>query len=295
MLWDGVGLPALMSAAVLLMSWPLTRLARTARSASWPMALALGTGCAAGQVAIEGGRAFPPREAADRLFSLMLAAVVLSLLDGWRSWPRWLRGAVGASLWLAVVWYLLPPAIRKEASRGELVSWLAGLGLGGLLFAAVLSLTARRFPDALVPLILLIVSAGTVGVLSRGHSVTLTQLAGVFVAALVPLLIRSTLRPAVVLPTLPVLVLLLGLWLRSHFYDYEPPPAMSFLLLAAATFSGGLTLLPGIRNLAAWQRLLLSALAASLLVWWAVNAASVPKADEDLLVAPSVNRRVTIK
>ena len=109
----------------------------------------------------------------------------------------------------------------------------------------MLALTARHMPGATLPLILLLVSASTAGVLSHGHSFALTQLAGVLAASLLPILVRSACRPPVIMATTPVMVLLPGLWLRSYFYDYEPPPAMCFLLLAIAAGMGGLGLVPG--------------------------------------------------
>jgi hypothetical protein len=273
MLWYGAGVPALASALVLAASWPLRRRTAVPRADSGPQALALGIGYAAGHVGIEGWRPFPPREAADWLWYLTFAAVVLSLCDTRRSCPAWLRWGLRSLLWLAVVWVLLPPAVRKEAGRGVLLTWLAGLGLAGMLFWAVLSITARRLPGALPPLVLLITSAGTVAVLSFGHSFKLTQLAGALTAALLPILLGSGLKPPLVMATAPVTVLLPGLWLLSHFYDDEPPPVTSFLLLGAAALTGALGLLPGVRNLAAWQRGLLCGLAACLLVAWAVWAA----------------------
>ncbi|HEY7314462.1 MAG TPA: hypothetical protein VH643_34255 [Gemmataceae bacterium] len=283
MLRYGVALPVLVSAAVLLISWPLWRRTKLPQKGAWAVALALGLGCAAGQIGVEGARSFPPREAADRLFYLTLAAVALDVLDFQRFCPSWLRGALRAVLWLVVVWSLLPPALRTEASRGVPASWLVGLGLAGLVFWFALALTARRLPGTTM-LLLFLVSAGTIGVLSRGHSVTLTQLAGVLTAALLPILIRSACGPPVILATAPVMVLLPGLWLRSHFYDYEPPPMPAFLLLAAATVTGTLGLLPGIRSLAPWRRCLLCAAAASLLATAAVllarDASAVEKPEE---------------
>lgn len=279
MLGYGVGVPALTSGAVLLVSWPWRRRAM----ADWPVALALGLGYAAGHVGIEGWRPFPPREAADRLEYLALAAVVPCFLDRWRL--CWLSGWVPrAGLWFAVVWLLLPPSLRTQASGAEATAWFAGLGLAGWLFGAMLTLTARRLPGALLPCILLLVSLGTAGVLLAGHSLKLTQLAGIFAATLLPLVIRSLCHPSAVLATTPVVVILPGLWLTSYFYSYEPPPLASLLLLAAAALSGSLVLLPGLRGLAGWQRFLICVAAASLLVGWAVIVAQgMRKADEELL------------
>ncbi len=178
LLWYGFFLPALTSAALLLASWPLWRRALAPDRATWSTALAVGIGYAAGHVGIESWRPFPPREATDWLWYLTGAAVVLSFLDSWRSCPAWLRWGPRVLLWLAVVWVLLPSAIRKEASRGELAVWLLGLGLAGLLFWAVLANTARRLPGATMPLILLVVSLGSVALLYYSFSLKLAQLAG---------------------------------------------------------------------------------------------------------------------
>ena len=235
MLRYGIALPALVSAAVLLASWPLWRRTTLPQKGAWSVALALGLGCAAGQIGVEGSRSFPPREAADRLFYLTLAAVALDVLDLQRFCPSWLRGALRVLLWLAVVWSLLPPALRMQASGGVLASWLLGLGLAGLLFWFALALTARRLPGTTM-LLLFIVSAGTVGVLTRGHSVTLTQLAGVLTAALLPILIS-------VLQTLPGdihkvgMTMLLGFTVSFGFILPINAP-QNMVCLGTETFNG---------------------------------------------------------
>jgi hypothetical protein len=255
--WNGLVFPAAVSAALLLVSWPLWRRAATAEARAWPLALAIGLGYAVGQVRIEGWRPFPPREAADRLWYLTLVAVLISVFDLWRYWPTWLRWGLRASLWLAVVWSVLPPAIRKEGSQVAVWAWFGGLGLAGLIFWAVLAHSARRQPGALVPPIVLIVSTGTAGVLHAGHSLKLTQLAGIVAATLLPVLIRSFCNPPAAMTTTPVAVLLPGLWLLSYFYSDDAPPVTSFALLALATLCGGLGLLPKLRSLALWRRSLI--------------------------------------
>ncbi len=291
MIFYGVLVPALTSTVVLLVSWPLWR--RT--MASWPLAAAVGLGYAVGHIGIEGWRPFPPREAADRLWYLVLAAVVFAFLDDWRSCPRWLRWMPRAVLWLAVVWFLLPPSIRQQANRLEAGAWLTGLGLSGLIFWGVLAFAAHRLPGALLPLILLIVSLCSAAVLYAGHSLKLTQLAGVFAATLLPILLRAACNPPMVLAMAPVVVILPGLWLISSFYSYEPPPLTTLLLLAAAALSGSLGLLPGIRKWAGWQRGLLCGLAALLLACGAVAVAQGMRTeDDDLLLSRPHMRGVTI-
>jgi hypothetical protein len=269
-LWNGVVIPALVSAGVLLVCWPVWRRAIHPETGVWPLALAIGLGYVIGQVRIEGWRPFPPREAADRLWYFALIAVVLSFLDVWRSYPGWLRWSLRTALWSAVVWFLLPPSFRKEASRAEVATWLAGLGLAGLSFWTVLATTARRVPGALVPAVVLIASLATVGVFATGHSFKLTQLAGVLAATLVPVLLRTFINPPATTVTAPVMVLLPGLWLLSYFYSDDEHLVRSFGLLALTILSSGLVLLPGVRSLAPWKKGLLCILVASSLAIAAV-------------------------
>jgi hypothetical protein len=272
MLGYGVFLPFLTSAYVLLTSWPLWR--RTDPSkATWPLALALGAGYAAGHVGIAGWPDASPHYAADKLCYLSLAAVLLAFLDVWHSCPRRLRGMLWGMLWLAVVGLLLPASLRAEIGTGRWLRWLAGLGGAGWFFGAMLAATARNLPGLTVPLVVFIASAGTTGVLCFGYSFKYAQLAGVVTAAQLPIVLRTLFRPPVVMPVAPLVFILSGLWLLSYFYSYDPPPISSFAALAAAMLSGVLGLLPGIRKLPPWQRCVLCVLPACLLTWLALTIA----------------------
>lgn len=264
MLGYGVFLPFLISAYLLLTSWPLWRRADPSK-ATWPVALALGAGYAAGHVGIAGWPDAPPHDAADKLCYLSLVAVLLAFLDDWRSCPRWLRGMSWAMFWLAVVGLLLPASLRAESGTRKWLRCVAGLGGAGWLFSTMLATTARRLPGLVVPLIVFLVSAGTTAVLAFGYSFKYAQLAGVVTAAQLPILLHNLFRPSVVLPVAPLVVILPGLWLLSYFYSYDPPPIGSFLSLAAAMLSGSIGLLPGLRTLAPWKRCLLGGLLACLL------------------------------
>jgi hypothetical protein len=269
-LWNGLIIPALFSAALLLGSRPLWRRATIPQAGTWPLALAVGLGFVIGHVRIEGWRPFPPREAADRLGYLALMAVPLSFLDLWRSCPAWLRWVLHASLWMALVWSMLPPSLAKESSWAEVGRWLVGLGVVGLIFWTVLAYSARRLPGALIPFVVLIASLGTVGALHAGHSLKLTQLAGVLAATLLPVLIRSAALPRAEMAIAPVMVLLPGLWLMSYFYSDGEHLVRSFALLALAAISGALGFMPGTKSLAPCLKSLIGAAAAIVLAVMAV-------------------------
>jgi hypothetical protein len=266
----GVVLPAVTAAAVLLLTWRPWRRDLAPERTAWGVGLALAAGYLVGHVGVEGGRPpWPPREAVDRLWYLTFAAAALSLLDGWRRCPAWLRWLLRAGLWLGAVWLLARPALRPPGG-GEPVLTLLGLGAVGLLFWAALAAVARHLPGAALPLALLPTAAGSAVLLYRCHSARLAQLAGVVAAALLPVLARSCVRPALTVATAPVVLLLAGLWLLGHFYCDPPAPLTSLALLAAAALAAGAGCLPGVRRLPPWPRNFLTAALAVLLAILAV-------------------------
>jgi hypothetical protein len=234
-------------------------------------ALAVGAGYLAGQVGVDARPPYPPREATDWLWYLTFAAVALGLLDAWKSCPSWLRWLLRSLLWLTAVWVLLPTASGPAAGRGERVAWLAGLGAAGLACWAALEAQARRLPGAALPLTWLVVAQGSGIVLYLGHSGKLAQFAGALAAALVPVLFRSGCRPALAPATLPVALLLPGLWLTGYFYAGAPAPSLA--LLAVASLAGGLGGVGVLRRLPSGPRAALGAAVASLLVAAAVLVA----------------------
>jgi hypothetical protein len=229
----------LVSAAALLVFGAVRR-AWALPSARRPGGVALALGYLAGHLLIESWRPFPPRERLDWLWYLALAAIPVALVESWRPCPGWLRWAVRLPLWLAVVWALLPVEVRDEGRRQEIIVWLAGLGQAGLLLWALLDLQGRRLPAPVLPLVLLIVASGAAAVLFRGPSLKQAQLATLVVAALAPIAVRSAFRPALVLTTAPVMVLLPGLGLVARFYNDPAPPAASLALLLSALQVGAL-------------------------------------------------------
>ncbi len=265
----GVALPAVAAAAVLLLTWRPWRRDLAPERTAWGVGLALAAGYLVGHVGVEGGRPpWPPREAVDRLWYLTSAAAALSLLDGSLRCPAWLRWLLRAALWLGAVWLLAPPALRQ--SGGGAVPTLLGLGGAGLRVWGPLAALARRLPGAALPLALLPTAAGTAVLLYRCHSARLAQFAGVVAAALLPVLARSCVRPALTVATAPVVLLLPGLWLMAHFYCDPPAPVTSLALLATAALAAGVGCLPGAPQRPAWQCNLLAALLAVLLAALAV-------------------------
>jgi hypothetical protein len=263
----GIVLPAVIATAVLLLTWQPWHRDLPPERTAWGVGLALVAGYLVGHVGVDGRPPWPPREAVDWLWYLTFAAAALSLLDGWRRCPAWLRWLLRTALWLSAVWVLARPALRQG---GGAVPALLVPAAVGLLFWAALAALARRLPGAALPLALLPTAAGSAVLLYRCHSAKLAQLAGVVAASLLPVLARSCVRPALTMATAPVVLLLPGLWLTARLYAYTTPPAASLALLAAAALAAGVGCLPGVRRLPAWQRNLLAAALAMLLAILAV-------------------------
>jgi hypothetical protein len=263
----GALLPAVAVAAVLLLTWRPWRRDLPPERTAWGVGLALAAGYLVGHVGIDGRPPWPPREATDWLWYLTFAAGALSLLDGWRLCPTWLRWPPRAALWLGAVWVLARPSLGPGDAT---VPTLLVAGAAGLLFWAALAALARRLPGPALPLALLPAAAGTAVLLYRCHSAKLAQLAGVVAAALLPVLARSCVRPTLTMATAPVALLLPGLWLTGYCYCDPPAPPASLALLAAAALAAGALCLPGVRRLSAWPRNLLAAALAALLAGLAV-------------------------
>lgn len=254
----GLFFPAVASAAVLLLTWRCWRRSAPPAARAWRTALALGGGYALGQALVDAWPPLPPRESLGYLWYLTLAAVFLSLFDAWRASPWWLRWPPRALLIVYLVWRLLPAAIREDGTREAIVAWVGGLGVAALAYWVLLDGLARRLPGVIVPLTLLVTTAGTADVLYHSRTGKLAQFAGALAAALVPVVLRSSTGPALAVAAGPPAVVLSGLWMAGYHLADRPPQAATLALLAAASLTGWLACLPALRRrLLPWQRALL--------------------------------------
>jgi hypothetical protein len=225
------GLLALaVSAAILLLDWIWAR-----RGAAVPRprlgALAVGSGYAAGQIAMAGWP-MPPSEAVHRLLYLTLGATVLAVCLV----PRPSAGPGGwawrLALLLAAWAYLLLAGVVAWFGWTAAIGWLLGAGAIGIaVWYCLADIDAERsgpFP----PLLLLALCLGSAAVLAGSHNAVLGQLAGILAAALLPALLRAGCPPAFVLgpgAVQVVTVALPGMWLIGAFNEV---PASRLLLLA---------------------------------------------------------------
>jgi hypothetical protein len=234
----GLFAPAVFAGVLLLLAW-VSRDSAEKASRGWLGALALGGAYLFGQAAaISGLPPFPPIQADDRLFWVVVSAVVLAAVEGLLSerWP--LRFALRAGFACFAVWYLLARVLerRELAQTVALVAALGGaLWLGWTLLAA----WATRRPGASVPLVLWFTTSAVSVALLLSHTAKYAQMAGTLASCLGAAVVVSWVRPsfalgggaAGIVAVLHASFCIAGVWLAA-----TPLPTESALLLAAAPF-----------------------------------------------------------
>jgi hypothetical protein len=226
----GVLTGAVVSGAVLAIGarfWP---------RATWAGPVAVGAGYAANHLVGIGWPGFPPLDATLWLFHFALAAMVIGVLDVLVRAPVWLRIGVWLAIGGGLLALLLKPKFQYGWTPREGAVWLSGASVTLVALSCCLQrLAAAGSRSVLMPLVVLMVAAGSTVALILTGSLLLGQLAmglaaaigaGVLVGWLIP---NDAFRRGVA----PVAALLLsGLWLSGYFYSELP--ASSALMLAAA-------------------------------------------------------------
>ena len=91
----GVGLPAIISAIVLVIAWQPWRSQPTPTGAEWAGPPALGAGFTGAYWSLFGRPSFPPIDSIDWLFFLALLLAVCGVVDARRHSRAWLRYGLG--------------------------------------------------------------------------------------------------------------------------------------------------------------------------------------------------------
>jgi hypothetical protein len=255
-----VVVPAVVAALLVVMFGWAGRQAGVAGAGPAAIALALGAGAIAAQVAIA-GPAFPPIEVTDRIPWLVLAAVVLGLCESIHPSPAWARWENRLLLGVLVVWAVLAePVLKADWSTRRNLAVQGGLVLA--IFAAWMNLeilAARKSTMVLGPS-LLVVATGTDLALLFSGSVVLGRIGGGLTAALGAAWVVSWWRPdrSMSRGGVPVLVVTVAaLLIVGHVYSGLPLSAA--VLLAAAPLLLWLAWVGPARRLASWQSSLLAA------------------------------------
>ena len=205
------------------------------REAFLPLALAFGY--AAGHFFMTGFTSFPPTDTTNWLPYFGVAAAGLGAI--WAAFPKVAVGWITlALLAVAALRLLLAPKFRYGWELGQGWFWVIGLALGVVLLGVILKALVRRSAAAIeIPLILLLVSAGTSGALMLSGSILLGQFGAVLAGAILGALVCTLRLPAGIEGITPVVTMFLGLLLVSGYFFAELP-ATSALLLAAAPVLG---------------------------------------------------------
>jgi hypothetical protein len=277
MLMVSAVMPAILAGAALALAWRVWRRDGDGNRGAWGGAAGLALAYAAGHLGLVGAPPFPPVEATQWLFWLALLAGLWGAMED--RLRLLARVRLGGRVILAIV---LPVALARPlvtyswgAGKGTLYVALLGIAVAALSW--IVQRTAERRDGALVPALLLVVATGSAGLLVMSGSALLGQLAGLLAAASGAALVLAFWRPRVSLAGggVTVAVLLLsGLWITGFFYAEMPLPSAILAPLSLAA-GAGLAQIPAVRGRGRGQLVVISLVAASILIGAAVGFAAV--------------------
>jgi hypothetical protein len=255
-----VGLPAMVSAAVLAAALAVARRAAPSRGDVWPVAPAIAAGYLAGHFAV----AWPMSDVTDRLPWLVLAATALGTLEAaWPapSWARWENRLLSSALTLAVMLSAAPAIVEALGTRQSTL-WIVALGAGIVASWTNLEALAGRITGVAIVLPLLVVAGGASVALAI-WSIVPGQLGGALTAALAGAWVASWWGGPLSLARGGVTVLVLVLAaLIVYAHVYAGMATSCVALLAASPLALWVTRIGPIRRLPPWQAALIGAVAA---------------------------------
>jgi hypothetical protein len=231
----GMGLPLLVSAAILLGCRLLGRRGHHKHSRPWGQPVALGAGYVIGHAAMFGWPPLRQLEGYQWIFYFAILAVALGLVDAFWIAPLLVRWVMRLLLSGFVVVRLLLPLMQQEAAEGVSVVNAAAVVAVMLAFWINLSLLAEREPGAPFPASIMMLTLAECLVVLLSGSIVQGHVGCVIWAALTGSLLAAGRDPNLSLTRggLPVIVVLLSGLLIDGLY-YSEVPLASALLLAAA-------------------------------------------------------------
>ncbi|MEJ5251619.1 MAG: hypothetical protein HPY54_11705 [Chthonomonadetes bacterium] len=265
-LWGAV-LPALIALAVLVVfNWRLGRGAGV--SLHWGTPVALTAGYLFAHWRIVGlPLSFPPLDSNEWLFVMGVVVTLWAIVEHFTA--RWERARAAARLVLAgaVAWLVLKPLIGSVWQGSAWYFWWGGLTLGWWLWWSLQAGLADRLPGPVVPLVLSMVAGGGGLILLWSNSSSLSQLGGAVAAvvgALVPLMLwrRDVLVGASAIA--PAVGLLGLVWINA--IAFVPVPAWRIAVLAIASLTPLLALLPAFKRRSLWLSVAVSAVVTAIVL-----------------------------
>lgn len=200
--------------------------------------LAVGTAYFAGHLFVTGWNTFPPKDTTNWLpcFALVTAGVgaVLEVMAA----KLWIRVVGFFLIFAGALRLLLKPKFEYGWSLAEGSVWVVSLAVITVLIAIVLEVLMRRpLPAIEAPAFLIIICAGTFGVLALSGSLLLGQFAVVFAGAVLgcglPAVRKQNLDRAIG----SVVSLLLTTLLLSGYFFAELPASSAALIFIAPLFA----------------------------------------------------------
>jgi hypothetical protein len=283
----GVLVPALISAALLLIAWRPWRRGGTGPNGSWTTlvlgALAMSVGPIAADLLIRGRQGLWP--VATTFFvphATIVAATAGMAMHATRG-RTFVRALVVFAAALLVACLLTQHRVQNQWTTGQSLGWLAGLSIVPGVLALATEAHAMRTGGARLPLLAwLAFSAGSV-VLLFSHAAALGQIAGSFAAAVGPFVLLAWWRRdrCVMQGASVIVALMLPGLLTVHFYAQIP--IASAVLVAAIPLVAWTASLGPMRKLPAWLATLVCVIVGSAMAGAAI-AIAAPPADENPLL-----------
>lgn len=200
--------------------------------------LALGIGYTFGHIFLTGWITFPPTDTTNWLPCFALATAGLSAFVWMGSVPTWLRVSTSFLIFAGALRLLLKPRFEYGWSTIEGYCWIVFLTIATVLVAITLDAIMQRSLLAVeLPVFLLIICAGTCGVLALSGSLLLGQfavaLSGAIIGSLVPAVWKVKVNRGIV----AVFSLLLVALLVSGYFFAELPATSAALIASAPAFA----------------------------------------------------------
>lgn len=194
--------------------------------------LAIGLAYCLGHLVVTGWVSFPPTDTTNWLPYFALGAAAFGV--AWLKLRTGVRVVLFALLTAGALRLLLKPKFQYGWSLGQGWLWLTGLTLAIVFIAVVIDLLAQRTSMPIeLPACLLIVCAGTVGVLMLSGSMLLGQLATALAAAIFGTLVLTLRGLALSRGSAAVFSLILGALLISGYFFASLPATSAALLIAS--------------------------------------------------------------
>lgn len=265
-LWGAV-LPGLIALALLIaFNWRLGRGAGV--SLHWGTPVALSAGYLFAHWRIVGlPLSFPPVDSNEWLFVTGFVVMVWAIVEHFTA--RWGSVRMAGRLVLsgAIAWLVLQPLMGSVWQGSAWYLWWGGLTLGWWLWWSLQAGLADRLPGPLVPLVFSMVAGGGGFVLLWSNSSSLSQLGG-SVAAVVGALVPPLLWRRDVLVGTPAIAPAAGVlglvWINA--IAFVPVPVWRIAVLAIASLTPLLALLPALKKKSPWLSLVVCAVITAILL-----------------------------